>query len=142
MRKISLFILILFISNCGYTPIYNSHNKTKFNIIFLSFEDLMDLFKRDKDSKDYQEIQEIYNEFERRVSKRKLMGKKPMKTSISGFEQTLEWLNTNSHLKEDEKNNDCERLCLIKSFLEYNKLLIQNNLDKLITKEMSDDFLN
>ena len=43
---------------------------------------------------------------------------------------------------EDEKNNDSERLCLIKSFLEYNKLLIQNNLDKLITKDMSDDFLN
>ena len=43
---------------------------------------------------------------------------------------------------EDEKNNDSERLCLIKSFLEYNKLLIQNNLDKLITKNISDDFLN
>ena len=43
---------------------------------------------------------------------------------------------------EDEKHNDSERLFLIKSFLEFNKLLIQNNLDKLITKDMSDDFLN
>ena len=36
MRKIALFILILFISNCGYTPIYNSENKTKIKINILS----------------------------------------------------------------------------------------------------------
>ena len=36
MRKISLFILILFISNCGYTPIFNSDNKTKIKINILS----------------------------------------------------------------------------------------------------------
>jgi hypothetical protein len=36
MRKISLFILIFFISNCGYTPIYNSDNKTKIKINILS----------------------------------------------------------------------------------------------------------
>ena len=38
MRKISLFILILFISNCGYTPIYNSDNKTKIKINIISIE--------------------------------------------------------------------------------------------------------
>ena len=36
MRKISLFILILFLSNCGYAPIYNSENKTKIKINVLS----------------------------------------------------------------------------------------------------------
>ena len=36
MKKISLFILILFISHCGYTPIYNIHNKTKIKINILS----------------------------------------------------------------------------------------------------------
>ena len=36
MRKITLFILILFISNCGYTPIYNNDNKTKIKINILS----------------------------------------------------------------------------------------------------------
>ena len=36
MRKIALFILILFISNCGYTPIYNSDNKTKIKLNILS----------------------------------------------------------------------------------------------------------
>ena len=38
MRKISLFILILFISNCGYTPIYNSDNKTKIKINIISIK--------------------------------------------------------------------------------------------------------
>ena len=38
MRKISLFILILFISNCGYTPIYNSDNKTNIKINIISLE--------------------------------------------------------------------------------------------------------
>ncbi len=36
MKKISLLILILFISNCGYTPIYNNDNKTKIKINILS----------------------------------------------------------------------------------------------------------
>ena len=38
MRKISLFILILFISNCGYTPIFNSDNKTKIKINIISIK--------------------------------------------------------------------------------------------------------
>ena len=58
----------------------------------LKFEDLMDLFLRSKNNKNYEEILSIHQEFERRVEKRKLMGKKPMKTSISGFQQTKLWL--------------------------------------------------
>ena len=38
MRKISLFILILFLSNCGYTPIYNNDYKTKIKINVLDIE--------------------------------------------------------------------------------------------------------
>ena len=38
MRKISLFIIILFISNCGYTPIYNVDNKLKIKINILSIK--------------------------------------------------------------------------------------------------------
>ena len=39
MRKISLFIIIiLFISNCGYTPIYNIDNKLKIKINILSIQ--------------------------------------------------------------------------------------------------------
>ncbi len=64
----------------------------------LKFEDLMDLFLRSKNNKNYEEILSIHQEFERRIKKRKLMGKKPMKTSISGFEQTRLWLNSNTDL--------------------------------------------
>ena len=35
MKKISLLILILFISHCGYTPIYNKENQTKIKINIL-----------------------------------------------------------------------------------------------------------
>ena len=64
----------------------------------LKFEDLMNLFLRSKKNKNYEEILSIHQEFERRVEKRKLMGKKLMKTSISGFEQTKLWLNNNEDL--------------------------------------------
>ena len=36
MKKISLLILILFISHCGYTPIYNKENQTKIKINILN----------------------------------------------------------------------------------------------------------
>ncbi len=38
MKKISLFILILFISHCGYSPIYNNENETKIKINILNTE--------------------------------------------------------------------------------------------------------
>jgi hypothetical protein len=68
----------------------------------LSFEDLMSLFLISKKNSDYEEVLNINKEFERRVSKRKLMQKKPMKTSVSGFEQTQEWLKKNSTLKKKD----------------------------------------
>ena len=77
----------------------------------LKFEDLMDLFLRSKKNKNYEEILSIHQEFERRVEKRKLMGKKPMKTSISGFEQTKLWLNNN----EDLANRNIKKINNIKS---------------------------
>ena len=85
----------------------------------LSFEDLMGLFSRSQKNNDYDEILNINKEFERRVNKRKLMGKKPIRTSLSGFEQTLEWLKKNSKLKkmdpyeninQDQKNKLKKRL--------------------------------
>ena len=38
MKKILIFILILFISHCGYTPVYNNDNKTKIKINILNTE--------------------------------------------------------------------------------------------------------
>ena len=71
----------------------------------------MDLFLRSKNNKNYKEILSIHQEFERRVEKRKLMGKKPMKTSISGFQQTRLWLNNN----KDLANRDIKKVKNIKS---------------------------
>ncbi len=71
----------------------------------------MDLFLRSKNNKNYEEILSIHQEFERRVEKRKLMGKKPMKTSISGFQQTRLWLNNN----KDLANRDIKKVKNIKS---------------------------
>ena len=65
----------------------------------LSFEDLMELFSDAKKERNFDEITKIKKEFERRVKKRKLMGKKPMRTSLSGLNQTSEWLNNNSELE-------------------------------------------
>ncbi len=79
----------------------------------LNFEELMDLFLSYKENKDYKEVLKINLEFKRRVNKRKLMNKKPMKTSLSGLNQTEEWLNLNSFLKdkidENLKNRDVSK---------------------------------
>ena len=75
----------------------------------LSFEDLMSLFSRSQKNNDYDEILNINKEFERRVSKRKLMGKKPMRTSLSGFEQTRERLEKNSELKTTEPDENIDQ---------------------------------
>ena len=69
----------------------------------------MDLFSRSQKNNDYDEILNINKEFERRVSKRKLMGKKPMRTSLSGFEQTREWLEKNSELKTTEPDENIDQ---------------------------------
>ena len=76
----------------------------------LNFEDLMNLFLRSQKNRDYDEVLNINKEFERRVNKRKLMGKKPIKTSMSGYEQTRMWLEKNSKLKLIKKidNQDKE----------------------------------
>ncbi len=79
----------------------------------LTFEELMDLFLISKENKNYTEVLNINSEFKRRVNKRKMMNKKPMKTSLSGLNQTEEWLNLNSFLKdkvdENLKNGDISK---------------------------------
>ncbi len=84
----------------------------------------MDLFLRSKNNKNYEEILSIHQEFERRVEKRKLMGKKPMKTSISGFQQTKLWLNNN----KDLANRDIKKVKNIKS--KRSNLRNENDINK------------
>lgn len=78
----------------------------------LTFEELMNLFLISKENKNYTEVLNINSEFKRRVNKRKLMNKKPMKTSLSGLKQTEEWLNINSFLetKADENSENVSKL--------------------------------
>ena len=93
----------------------------------LSFEDLMNIFLKSQQIKDYQVIFNINKEFERRVTKRKLMGKKPMRTSVSGLEQTQEWLEKNSELKtrDNEENK----------ILKNKENFLPKDLNKEIKKE-------
>ena len=44
------------------------------------------------EKKDLEKLNEVNNEFNYRVSKRINMGKKPMKTSLAGKEQTDKWI--------------------------------------------------
>ena len=60
----------------------------------------MEIFLKSKKEKDYEEILNVNKEFSRRVEKRKLMGKKPMRTSKMGLEQTQRWLN--DYMKDPE----------------------------------------
>ena len=105
----------------------NIEKKSYFNRKDLSFEDLMNIFLKSQKNKDHQEILNINKEFERRVSKRKLLGKKPMRTSVSGLEQTQKWLENNSELKT--KNNEENKIIQNKE----NYLL--KDLNKEINKE-------
>ena len=93
----------------------------------LSFEDLMNIFLKSQQIKDYQVIFNINKEFERRVTKRKLMGKKPMRTSVSGLEQTQEWLEKNSELKiKDNEEN---------KIIQNKENFLPKDLNKEIKKE-------
>ena len=109
----------------------------------LSFEDLMNIFLKSQQIKDYQVIFNINKEFERRVTKRKLMGKIPMRTSISGLEQTQEWLTKNSDLSSLTSNTLNENEATAKS-KEYSfetlpkKLTTQLEINKTLFKKIDE----
>lgn len=58
----------------------------------LGFEELMDIAFQARKKKDKEKLNEIKEEFDYRVNKRMKMGKKPMKTSLAGQEQTTKWI--------------------------------------------------
>ena len=58
----------------------------------LGFEELMDIAFKARKKKDKEKLNEIKEEFDYRVNKRMKMGKKPMKTSLAGQEQTTKWI--------------------------------------------------
>ena len=58
----------------------------------LGFEDLMDIALKARKKKDKETLNEVKEEFDYRVNKRMKMGKKPMRTSLAGQEQTTKWI--------------------------------------------------
>ena len=58
----------------------------------LSFDELMDIAFKARKKKDKKMLSEVNQEFNYRVTKRTKMGKKQMKTSLAGQEQTNKWI--------------------------------------------------
>ena len=149
MKKISLLILILFISNCGYTPIYNSDNKIKIKINILSFQgdkkinnllisDIKKLSRNDfekefniridtnfnklitaKDSKGVASNYEL-----KVVTKFEII--KPNENKIFLFEEKID-INNNSNLYEQKKYESNIKATFAKSIV--NKLIAKLSID-------------
>ena len=58
----------------------------------LGFEELMEIAFNSRKNKDMKTLIEVNEEFKYRVSKREKMGKKLVKTSVAGLEQTSKWI--------------------------------------------------
>ena len=79
------------------------------NMRDLSFEELMERAISARKDENMKMLISINKEFTRRVKKRILMGKKPMKTSLAGQEQTKKWIEKEPQLakkvRTQESNN-------------------------------------
>ena len=84
----------------------------------LSFEELMEKAIEAKNDNLSQVLADINEEFNRRIKKRSLMGKKPTKTSIAGEKQTADWLKNYNIPTSNESNNQnrAKNLLKMKSF--------------------------
>ncbi len=58
----------------------------------LGFDELMDIAFKARKKKDKKILSEVNQEFNYRVTRRTKMGKKPVKTSLAGQEQTKKWI--------------------------------------------------
>jgi len=93
----------------------------------LSFEELMEKAINSKKDKDISTLIRINKEFTRRVKKRILMGKKPMKTSLAGQEQTKKWIEKDAQLAKKVRTQ------------ESNKKWRTKNLSKIRRKNLTKD---
>lgn len=80
----------------------------------LSFEELMEKAIEAKNDNLPQVLADINEEFNRRIKKRTLMGKKPTKTSIAGEKQTADWQKNYNTLTSNESNNQNRAKNLLK----------------------------
>ena len=150
MRKISLFILILFISNCGYTPIYNIDNKLKIKINILSIQGdkkinnllISDIKKLSKNEYEKEFNIKIDTNFYKLITAKDSKGVasnyelkvvtkfeivKPNESKLFSFEEKIDIIN-NSNLFEQKKYEDNIKVTFAKSII-----------DKLIEKLSMDE---
>jgi len=93
----------------------------------LSFEELMEKAISSKKDKDIRTLIRINKEFTRRVKKRILMDKKPMKTSLAGQEQTKKWIEKDAQLAKKVRTQESNKKWRIK------------NLSKIRRKNLTKD---
>ena len=150
MRKISLFILILFISNCGYTPIYNSDNKTKIKINIISIKGdkkinnllITDIKKLSKNDFEKEFDIKIDTNFDKLITAKDSKGVasnyelkvvtkfeivKPNENKLFSFEEKID-ISNNSNLFEQKKYENNIKITFAKSII--NKLIEKLSIDE------------
>ena len=150
MRKISLFILILFLSNCGYTPIYNADNKTKIKINILSTKGdkkinnflISDIKKLSRDDFEKEFNIRIDTNFNKLITAKdskgvasnyelKLVAKfeivKPNENKFFSFEEKI-YIRNNTNLFEQKKYENNIKITFTKSII--NKLIEKLSIDE------------
>ena len=150
MRKISLFILILFISNCGYTPIYNKDNKTKIKINILSIQGdkkinnllITDIKRISRNDFEKEFNIKIDTDFNKLITAKDSKGTpsnyelkvvtkfeivEPNENKFFSFEEKID-INNNSNLFEQKKYEDNIKITFTKSII--NKLIEKLSMDE------------
>jgi hypothetical protein len=150
MRKISLFILILFISNCGYTPIFNSDNKTKIKINIISIKGdkkinnllINDIKKLSRNDFEKEFDIKIDTNFDKLITAKDSKGVasnyelkvvtkfeivKPNENKLFSFEEKID-ISNNSNLFEQKKYENNIKITFTKSII--NKLIEKLSIDE------------
>ena len=150
MKKISLFILILFMSHCGYTPIYNSDNKTKIKINILNTQgdkDINNLLISDIKKLSRNDFEKEFNirintNFKKLITAKDTKGMasnfelkvvtkfeiiKENESKFFSFEEKID-INNNSNLFEQKKYENNIKITFAKSII--NKLIEKLSIDE------------
>ena len=150
MRKISLFILILFISNCGYTPIFNSDNKTKIKINIISIKGdkkinnllITDIKKLSRNDFEKEFDIKIDTNFDKLITAKDSKGVasnyelkvitkfeivKPNENKLFSFEEKID-ISNNSNLFEQKKYENNIKITFAKSIID--KLIEKLSIDE------------
>ncbi len=150
MKKITLCMLLLFISHCGFTPIYNNENKTKIKINILSTEGdkkinnllISDIKKLSRDDFEKEFNIKIDTNFNKLITAKdskgvasnyelKLVARfeiiKPNENKFFSFEEKID-IRNNTNLFEQKKYENNIKITFTKSII--NKLIEKLSIDE------------